>query len=517
MSIPLSDRLETNPQSSRLGCQVESKRKTSIGKRLLSKDSSRKQKSSLTSGQDSITEEKDLKPYWDESCQEISAWLWSHTNTDWQDSDLSLSNGMSCKTLAKSWFSTNQTYLMNERWWKIYLPSSMSSVADSTNNGNTRLSSKKIRVYPETALKLKWKTWINAARWCYNQAIAILKERKIGKYDLRKTVMDSAPKWVNDTPYNPRQLAVFQAFDAHKAAHKSKGIAKFRRFCDPVQSIRFQKSNFSKGTFYPRDTKGLSFKASEALPDQMSHEPILSLDRGRWFISFAVDAPEQVKTNSSKGVALDPGVRTFLTGFDGQRFLELGKNDIARIYRLCTHLDGLISRVDLAKGRSNKRWRFRLRKAAQKIRIKIRNLIDEAHRKVACYLTSEYQMIYLPKFETSQMLAKAKRKIRSKTARAMMNWAHYRFKMILKHQAIKRGCLVVDVTEEYTSKTCTKCGHIHPKLGSSKKFICPDCGHTIDRDYNGAFGIFLKALRDTSTSITDVLYTVSGNCREIPG
>jgi hypothetical protein len=50
------------------------------------------------------------------------------------------------------------------------------------------------------------------------------------------------------------------------------------------------------------------------------------------------------------------------------------------------------------------------------------------------------------------MVAKVKRKIRSKTARAMLTWAHYRFKLTLRHQAEITGATVVDVTEEYTSK-----------------------------------------------------------------
>jgi putative transposase len=97
------------------------------------------------------------------------------------------------------------------------------------------------------------------------------------------------------------------------------------------------------------------------------------------------------------------------------------------------------------------------------------------------------------------MVAKAKRKIRSKTARAMLTWAHYRFKQTLKHQAITRGVTVIEVSEAYTSKTCIKCGHIHSKLGGSKVFKCPNCNHKINRDFNGALGILLRALRDTST------------------
>ncbi|NEO12110.1 MAG: IS200/IS605 family element transposase accessory protein TnpB [Moorea sp. SIO1F2] len=393
----------------------------------------------------------------------------------------------------------------------------MSSVVDSMDSGNTSQLSKKIRVYPETELKLKWRTWINAARWCYNQAIATLKTTKIGKYDLRKKIMSEVPEWVSKTPYSPRESAIFQAFEAHKAAKKVDGEAKFRKFSDPVQSIRFNKVNFRKGTFYPKETKGRVFHSSESMPEKILHDPTLVIDRGRWFITFAIDEKPAKPSLPDRSIALDPGVRTFLTGFDGQRFLDIGSGDIGRVYRLCCHLDNLISRASLAKGSKNKRKRFKIRKAAQRMRVKIRNLIDEAHKKVACFLTSEYQVIYLPKFETSQMVSKTKRKIRSKTVRKMMSWAHYRFKMTLKHQAAKRGCFVVDVTEEYTSKTCTKCGHIHSKLGSSKRFKCPNCGHTIDRDHNGAFGIYLKALRDTSSSITDVLYTASGFCRELPG
>ncbi|NEP52798.1 MAG: transposase [Moorea sp. SIO3C2] len=394
---------------------------------------------------------------------------------------------------------------------------STSLAVGSTGSGNTGLLSKKIRVYPETQLKLKWREWINAARWCYNKAIAILKTTKIGKYDLRKKVMSDVPEWVGKTPYSPRESAIFQAFEAHKAAKKVNGETKFRRFSDQVQSIRFNKVNFRKGTFYPKQTKGLAFSSSEFLPEKMSHDPILTVDKGRWFISFVIDEKPNYAIPPKRSIALDPGVRTFLTGFDGQKFIDLGAGDIGRIYRLCCHLDNLISKAALAKGSSNKRRRFKQRKAAQRVRIKIRNLIDEAHKKISCFLTSEYQVIYLPKFETSQMVNKLKRKIRSKTARGMMNWAHYRFKMTLKHQAIKRGCFVVDVTEEYTSKTCTRCGHVHNKLGGTKKFTCPRCGHTLDRDHNGAFGIYLKALRDTSSSIIDVLYTASGFCQELPG
>jgi len=46
-------------------------------------------------------------------------------------------------------------------------------------------------------------------------------------------------------------------------------------------------------------------------------------------------------------VALDPGIRTFLTGFAEDQAFKLGTGDFARIARLCRHLDKLISKRHL--------------------------------------------------------------------------------------------------------------------------------------------------------------------------
>jgi len=91
-----------------------------------------------------------------------------------------------------------------------------------------------------------------------------------------------------------------------------------------------------------------------------------------------------------------------------------------------------------------------------------------------------------------------------------MTWAFYQFAQTLEHLCNRYGMRyaqatprLVRLTEEYTSKTCTKCGHIHKTLGGSKTFRCPKCGYEIPRDFNGSLGIFLKALWDT-TMLCDV-------------
>lgn len=298
------------------------------------------------------------------------------------------------------------------------------------------------------------------------------------------------PQWVKDAPCHIRQNAIF---DAHRAYKISKDC-KFRSCRAPRQTIKFNDGNYSNGTWYPSLTKGLTFIASEPIPTLCDQGTQLVKCKEKWFAIFPIAVVISSHQNN-KVIALDPGVRTFLTGFDGAAFSEFGAGDMGRITRLCQHLDKFMSRKSLS---TSKRQRQKMSKAAGRMRTKIQNLVNEAHKQVASYLTKNYQTIFLPTFETSQMVQKGKRKIRSKTARAMLTMAHYRFKLFLKQKAALNGCTVVDVTEEYTSKTCTSCGHIHQKLGGAKTFKCPQCGHTLPRDMNGAFGIMLKALSDTT-------------------
>jgi putative transposase len=93
----------------------------------------------------------------------------------------------------------------------------------------------------------------------------------------------------------------------------------------------------------------------------------------------------------------------------------------------------------------------------------------------------------------------------------MLTWSHYQFKKVLKFQALKRGSVVHEITEEYTSKTCSKCGHIHQSLGGNKTFKCPECGHRLNRDWNGCINIFNKSLNglvNTNPELGDARYTV---------
>ena len=69
--------------------------------------------------------------------------------------------------------------------------------------------------------------------------------------------------------------------------------------------------------------------------------------------------------------------------------------------------------------------------------------------------------------------------------------------MLLKSMCSRfRKTDVIDVTEEYTSKTCGRCGFLHNKIGSRRNFVCPKCKVCINRDVNGARNVLLKYKSD---------------------
>ena len=200
---------------------------------------------------------------------------------------------------------------------------------------------------------------------------------------------------------------------------------------------------------------------------------------------------------------MDPGVRSFLTFFSDLTFFceadcgKVGYQAFGRIQRLCQHLDPLISRTDQEKNRKKRR---NLRKAQARMRQKLINLVDELHWQCARWLTSNYRVILLPKFETQSMTRRGERQIQSKTARKtarmMLSFQRYRFKKRLQWKAWQRGSLVLQVNEAYTSRTGSWDGRVDEKLGGSRT-IRDESGFIMDRDINGARGIFLRALGDS--------------------
>jgi putative transposase len=141
----------------------------------------------------------------------------------------------------------------------------------------------------------------------------------------------------------------------------------------------------------------------------------------------------------------------------------------------------------------------------------IQGYVNEIHKKAANYLCKNYKNILLPEFKTKPMISNKKKeselgridqiknkqkketelkqfkkeyKMSAEVKYVLSMQSHYKFKKYLKAKAKEYGAVVYDVTEEYTSQVCTKCGRLSKNYDKNRMKQCI-CRYKIDRDING--------------------------------
>ena len=246
---------------------------------------------------------------------------------------------------------------------------------------------------------------------------------------------------------------------------------------------------------------------TEPVPAEAIDQAItVTRDKGRWFLNVQMHvSPAAEKQGQVKCISIDPGVRTFATCYSEGEAVIAGEH-IARdrLAPLMKQVDQHLSRRQRLLNQFNgvrfldmPQWvRDRLThidKAVRRLKCRKEDLVRDLHLRLAHYLTETYDVIFLPHFRTRGMVRRTKgRVLRRNTCRQMLDLGHYRFKLLLKWLAKKKGKRVLDVNESYTSKTLSHTGRVIENLGGRK--LIRDGNAIVDRDINAARGIFIKTL-----------------------
>jgi len=205
--------------------------------------------------------------------------------------------------------------------------------------------------------------------------------------------------------------------------------------------------------------------------------------------------------------AIDPGIRTFATVYDPERErtvewgMQGGRKDGSHDgTELLGWLTRKIGRLEKAarEVRGDRKKRRRIRKLANRIRQRIKNLTSELHHKLALWLCKEFEVVLLPKFSVKGISRRKKlpegkkRMLCRNSVRKLAQMSPFTFRQFLIHKARQFGTQVIICDESYTSITCTSCGKLNRGLGASKKFVCPSCSCAYDRDAGAARNILLR-------------------------
>jgi putative transposase len=308
-------------------------------------------------------------------------------------------------------------------------------------------------------------------------------------------ILGVLPDWAKSVPYQIKKIAVKDACLAVKSAKKGFRKdgqirkCKFRSRKDRQQTAFIPKTAIKDCGVYHTILGKSTLK--ESLPKNFS-DGRLTLAYGEYYLIVCEEVQPRSTDSQGRVVALDPGVRTFMSFFSESSYGWIGDNANLHIQKLCFKLDKLISKMSQA--RSQQKQRFK--KSADRLRSKIQHMVKELHHKTAKFLVDNFDVILLPSFESSQMVSKSRRKIRAKSVRQMLTLSHYQFKKHLEWKAWESGKIALtSINEAYTSKTVSWTGEV-VKIGGSR--VIKDAnGNCMNRDLNGARGIFLRALVDT--------------------
>jgi len=190
--------------------------------------------------------------------------------------------------------------------------------------------------------------------------------------------------------------------------------------------------------------------------------------RGRWYFNTTVKV--EVKPSSgSKSVGIDLGLKAVATCSEGA---GLNRRYITDEFA-----------AQLAKAqRANKAQRVKA------IHARIKNCRQDAIHKFTTSMVENYGAIFVGDVSSKKL-------VKTKMAKSVLDAGWGMLKTQLEYKAMARSVVFEQVSEKYTTQTCSCCGVISvnsPKgragLGI-REWICAGCGTLHDRDVNAARNI----------------------------
>ena len=362
----------------------------------------------------------------------------------------------------------------------------------------------KFRIYPTNEQKVFFAKHFGCTRFIYNYFLATRRDAyeqdktSISVYECNRMIpaMKKRPEyaWLAEVNAQSVQCA---SFDLEKAYQRffdkslKAGYPKFKKkgnresFCVPQHFTVDIRNN---RLFIPKLKTGIKtvFHRSLKSVEKINSITISMSPSGKYHVSINVEEqvlhrkPVSRIGKSTKTVGVDLGIKDFLVESTGHKtnapkFLRASEMRLKKAQRR-------LSRKQ--KGSSNRRkQRLRVAMLHDKISNQRKDFLHNESRRIV----NENQVIYLEKLNVKGMM---KNRHLSKSI-ADSGWSE--FVRQLKYKAHWNGSIIVQIGQwEPSSKLCSTigCDYKHDKLKlSDRKWTCPQCEITHDRDINAAKNI----------------------------
>ena len=403
--------------------------------------------------------------------------------------------------LNNSWFSINEYNLDNKN--NINLVIENSDKLDSYD-----YKTKSIQIFLTDIQKSMLNKWIESYRLMLNHTIKYFKKEIYNKNQLnpnfiniRKSLTEIKKKIEEKSIINNKKIYTHTLDYAIKdictnlksilTNLKENNIKRFRlRYIKKYKNNQYIK--FEKTTCKTKNNKDNTFNfIINAIGEIKSKESKIEVDcdysiikkNGKFFLQIPVKTIK-TKLENNKIIGFDLGVRTFISGYNQDKVVDICNNAKDKLNRIHEKIDKLNS--ELEKKKINKPTK---EKAAKKQWYKLKNIVNELHWKSIKYITDNYENVIMGNISTKSILKN--KKTEESVKRYVCDLSFFKFKERLKYKCSIKGIKLKLIDENFTSKLCSSCGNRNEGENKTKEYKCQKCKIELDRDYNGAKNILI--------------------------
>ena len=408
----------------------------------------------------------------------------------------------------KFWFPTllqTATNIKSNSWFNILRKSNPNpNITNESKINTTYIKTMKFPIYPTQEQKIILDKWYNAVINMYNITNKYIanfydKNKYIETFiTIRKNLLNEANKIVKNTSINKHILdySVKHCVEMYKSAIsnlKNKYIKNFK-----IKDLNFNRNRYNlvlEPANFSTKINGFCVKELGEIKSQRNliklfkHNSILQYNKNTesYYIISPFEYNYEYITKREQYCGIDLGIRTFATVYSNNKTSEIGTNLIPKIDRYNKKMDKIKSDKDNNIITVNKYKRI-----LNKYGNRMRNRIDDLHKKVSVFLCERFENIHLGKISTQSIVSNEKGNLKEINKRRMNVLSFYKFMEKIKIIGVKYKSNIKLIDEYNTSKMCNNCGNIKKDLGAKKVYECRECKIKIDRDINASINIYNK-------------------------
>ena len=363
----------------------------------------------------------------------------------------------------------------------------------------------KIRLNPTSEQYTYLMKAAGTARYAYNWAVAQWRAagaKKPSALDLKKSFNAEKPDWA----YEVTKCAAEGAFtDFGKALSNfyagRAGEPQFKKRSKGHFRFKVNNDKFDvMGRWVKIPKLGLVNLAEKLRFVGKILGAVISREATWWYISITVEMPDSDGCALPKSCGVDVGLLRLATLSDGVTIEAVRplRNLLERIKRLQQLLE------TKQKGSKN---REKLKAKISRLHKRVGDIRDDLLHKWTTWIAQRYGFVAAEDLHVAGMLQN------HKLALSLSDAALGRLLGLLESKVFTHHGEFVKVNRFFaSSKTCACCKVKRAELSLSERtFVCPNCGFTLDRDWNAALNILTEGLRVASNTGRPVVATTDVN------